>query len=64
MDRIDALTLRLAIENAIYGMEIEDGNEIIIVKSFSEEGLLTYDEGLVLTINNGQKFQLTIKQAG
>lgn len=43
------------------GMEsLYEGEEEIDITSFEETGLLTNNEGLVLRLENGEEFQLTI----
>lgn len=36
------------------------GAQIVDVDSFENEGVLTYNKGLVIRLENGQLFQLTI----
>ena len=59
-----ATEIRELIGDAIY-TECElrgDACELHNVSSFEEAGMLTRDEGLVLTMADGSKFQVTIIQ--
>mgnify|MGYP001166936767 CR=1 FL=1 len=43
---------------------IREGIENIVeVKTYEEAGLLSYDEGLVITLPDGREYQLTIVQS-
>lgn len=37
-------------------------NNLTGTSSFQEEGILTYDEGFVLSTANGQRFQIAVKE--
>lgn len=39
-----------------------NGQEISRCESFAAAGLLTHDDGIVITLANGQKFQITVKE--
>lgn len=44
-------------------LSIEWADEIISVDSFSSMGILSSNRGLVITLDNGAQFQLTIVQS-
>lgn len=37
-----------------------DGKPIDLVRSFSDEGVLTYNKGLIVRMEDGTEFQITI----
>ena len=56
--------LREALEAMLYGESIEDtALEVDRIRSFGEAGLLTDNEGLVITTSAGDEFQITIVQS-
>jgi hypothetical protein len=62
-------TLRALITcNDDANLELEDatGREVSFnsVRSFEDAGVLTADSGLVLTLSDGSKFQITIIKSG
>ena len=44
-------------------LEDTDLEEIRVARSFNEAGILSGDEGLVLRMQDGSEFQITIRQS-
>lgn len=59
---IEALDSR-AYEDDIDGYSFAEASNIKQVSTFAENGLLTRDHGLVLKMDDGSEFQLTIKRS-
>ncbi len=58
--------IREALELVLNGeLSLEDTalEETRVVRSFEEAGILSSDEGLVLRMQDGSEFQLTIRQS-
>lgn len=58
--------IREALELVLNGelsMEDTDLEEIRVAQSFNEAGVLSSDEGLVLRMQDGSEFQITIRQS-
>lgn len=58
-------TLRNLLMGENYDEVIEDGDELdgLRVRSFEEDGVMTYNKGLVVTLPDGSEYQLTIVQS-
>lgn len=58
--------IREALELVLNGelsLEDTDLEEIRVAQSFNEAGVLSSDEGLVLRMQDGSEFQITIRQS-
>lgn len=58
--------IREALELVLNGelsLEDTDLEEIRVAQSFNEAGVLSGDEGLVLRMQDGSEFQITIRQS-
>jgi len=58
---MDNKELTAALQEALDDLDVED--EIRRVETFEEVGMLTNDTGLVITMQDGSEFQLTIVQS-
>ena len=58
-------TLRNLLMGENYDEVIEDGDELdgLRVRSFEEDGVMTYNKGLAVTLPDGSEYQLTIVQS-
>lgn len=50
--------IRQGIENVV-----EEEGEWVEIRTYEEAGLMTYDEGLVVTLPDGREYQITIVQS-
>ena len=50
--------IRQGIENVV-----EEEGEWVEIRTYEEAGLLSYDEGLVVTLPDGREYQITIVQS-
>jgi hypothetical protein len=55
--------LRNLLQGEAYEDVITDELEDLRVRSFEEDGVLTNDKGLVITLADGSEYQLTIVQS-
>jgi hypothetical protein len=46
-----------------YDEENNDGEDISSIRSFNDTGLLTSNSGIVVRMNDGSEFQITIVQS-
>jgi len=58
---MDNKELTAALQEALDDLDVED--EIRRVETFEEVGMLTNDAGLVITMQDGSEFQVTIVQS-
>ena len=56
----DALNLPISVELDLVDTAL---GEVSNIKTYAEVGLLTRDSGLVLRMEDGSEFQITIKQS-
>lgn len=57
------LTLAISEALAIQSDECEGLDNVRSVRTFEDEGVMTNDAGLVITLDDGSEFQLTIVQS-
>jgi hypothetical protein len=55
--------MRLTIIDALYQYDQEGPNEISLIESFAEAGILTHNDGIVVTMDDGAEYQITIQRS-